>query len=135
LINTVRDTEFVMSDSIAYAIVFGPFALLAYAWWSLLIQPRNRRSPALTYVAFVLVSLNAAAAAGLFVISRIHPSTLPPWQDPINLRAGLLLLTVPTGMLVALFAAVYGGPRRLLAILELASLPLFLIGLGAAVSV
>jgi hypothetical protein len=59
------------------------------------------------------------------------PHFLPPWQDPEILQLGLLFLLAPIGMIVGLVALVRGAPKWLIGIVEIASLPLFVVGIMA----
>jgi len=75
-------------------------------------------------------------AAWVFVYYQLHPLPyLPPWKDPLTLDLGLLFLMAPVGMIIGLIALARGAPKWLTIVLEIISLPLFLTGLLAGVSV
>jgi len=84
-----------------------------------------------------MVSANAALAAGTFLYYQFRPSGswLPPWQDSQILTLGLLFLLVPIGMILGVIAGVRGAPKWLICIVEIASVPLLVLGLMAGAAV
>jgi len=83
-----------------------------------------------------IVTANALIAAGTFLRYEFKPYVfLPPWQDPEILTFGLLFLLAPIGMIVGGLAATRGTPKWLTCIVELASVPLLLIGFMATMQV
>ena len=103
------------------------------AAWTTLYRTRQRGWPRpVALIALSIVSANALLAAGLFLRYELKPSPeLPPWQDPEILTLALLFLLAPVGMIAGLIAAVNGAPKWLICILEIASLPLFVVGVLA----
>jgi hypothetical protein len=99
---------------------------------------RQRQWPgAVALVALGIVSANAAFAAGTFLYYQFSPppSWLPPWQDPQILTLAMLGLPAPIGMILGVLAGVRGAPKWLVCILEIASVPLLVIGLMASIAV
>ena len=94
---------------------------------------RQRQSPhPLALVALGIVSANGALAAGTFLYYELRPpSHLPPWQDTEILQLGLLFLLAPVGMILGVVAGIQGAPKWLICIVEIASVPLFVVGLMA----
>ena len=98
----------------------------------------NRQRPGIfPLIALSVVSLNAAFAAGSFLYYHFRPpsSSLPPWEDPQILTFSLFFFFAPIGMILGLIAAARGGPKWLTWLVEVASVPLFLIGLMAGAAV
>jgi hypothetical protein len=60
---------------------------------------------------------------------------LPPWQDPEILHFGLLFLLAPIGMILGIIAGIRGAPKWLTCIVEIASLPLLVVGFMASVAI
>ena len=58
-----------------------------------------------------------------------------PSQDPEILQLGLLFLLAPIGMILGLVAGVRGAPKWLIGIVEVASLPLLIVGTMAGSAV
>jgi hypothetical protein len=86
--------------------------------------------------ALVIVSANAALAAGTFLWFKLRPSPfLPPWKDPETLQLAMLFFLAPVGMIVGLVAAAYGTPKWLIIPLQIASLPFLVVGFLEGVSV
>jgi hypothetical protein len=116
----------------------GPFVLTLAAWMKLYLA-RQRQSPqplALALVALSIVSANGALAAGTFSYYQLKPpSQLPPWQDPEILQLGLLGLLAPVGMILGVVAGIHGAPKWLIWIVEIASVPLFVVGVMAGSAV
>ena len=116
----------------------GPFVLTLAAWMRLYVA-RKRESPhplALALVALGIVSANGALAAGTFLYYELRPpSHLPPWQDPEILHLGLLFLLAPVGMVLGVVAGIHGAPKWLICVVEIASVPLFVVGVMAGVAV
>jgi len=60
---------------------------------------------------------------------------LPPWLDPEILQFALLVLLAPIGMILGVVAGVRGAPKWLVGIVEIASLPLLVVGMMAGSAV
>jgi len=113
----------------------GPLALTLFGWTRLY---RTRTQPnTLALVALGIVTANAAFAAWTCLYYTLRPTPyLPPWKDPEILNFGLLFLFAPIGMILgAISAGRRNAPRWLIALMEIASLPLLLLGImgGCAV--
>jgi hypothetical protein len=76
-------------------------------------------------------------ACGTFLYYELRPLShfVPPWQDPEILQLGLLFLLAPIGMILGVVAGVRGAPKWLIGIVEVASLPLFIVGIMAGSAV
>jgi hypothetical protein len=121
---------------IACILTCGSLLLTLAAWLKLYWAPRHQRD-ALALSALAITSANAALACGTFLYYELRPPTrfLPPWQDPEILQLGLLFLLAPIGMILGVVAGVRGAPKWLIGVVEIASLPLFVVGLMAAITV
>jgi hypothetical protein len=121
---------------ILYILTCGPLLLTLAAWMRLYWAPRDERH-ALALLALGIASANAALASGTFLYYQLRPLShfLPPWQDPEILQLGLLSLLAPIGMILGVVAGVRGAPKWLIGIVELASLPLFVVGIMAGSAV
>jgi hypothetical protein len=117
---------------ILYILTCGPLLLSLAAWMRLYWAPRDQRH-ALALLALGIASANAALACGTFLYYQLRPLShfLPPWQDPEILQLGLLFLLAPIGMILGVVAGVRGAPKWLIGIVEVASLPLFIVGIMA----
>lgn len=124
------------SRIILYILTCGPLLLTLAAWMKLYWAPRHQRH-ALALLALGIVSANAALACGTFLYYELRPSSnfLPPWQDPEILHLGLLFLLAPIGMILGLVAGARGAPKWLIGIVEIASLPLDVVGIMAGSAV
>jgi hypothetical protein len=122
-----------MGRLIPYLLTCGPF-ILTLAAWIKTCRIRPLADP-LTWAALVIVTANAVLAAGTYVWYEFRPTHLPPWKDPAVLQLALLFFTVPIGMVVGLVAVVRGAPKWLIILLEIASLPLLVVGLLEGISV
>ncbi len=116
-----------------YLLTCGPFVLTLAAWIKM-TRVRPVPSP-LTWAALVIVSANAALGAGTYLWYGFRPTHLPPWKDPETLTLAILFFTAPIGMIVGLIAAARRAPPWLVILLEIASLPLLLVGFLEGVSV
>jgi len=121
---------------ILYILTCGPLLLTLAAWMRLYWAPRDQRH-ALALLALGIASANAALACGTFLYYELRPLShfLPPWQDPEILQLGLLFLLAPIGMILGVVAGVRSAPKWLIGIVELASLPLFVVGIMASSAV
>ena len=115
---------------ILYLLTCGPF-VLALAAWTKLYWARQWPRP-IALIALGIVSANAALATGAVLYYEFRPSPLPPWQNPQILTLGLLFLLAPIGMIAGFVAAVRGAPKWLICIVEIASMPLLVVGVMAS---
>jgi hypothetical protein len=76
-------------------------------------------------------------AAGTYAYYLLHPPSpsLPPWKDPQILNFGLLFLLAPIGMIVGGVAATRGTAKWLILVIEVASIPLLVLGFFASAAV
>jgi len=114
----------------------GPLMLML-GTWTRIFRTRKRGWPhRLALIALSVVTFNGLLAAGIFVYYEFKPAPqLPPWQSSDILDYALLFLLAPIGMVVGAVAAFKGAPIWLICIMEVASLPLFAIGLLACIAV
>jgi hypothetical protein len=121
---------------ILYILTCGPAVITLAAWMRLYWAPRNQRH-SLALLALGFASANAALACGTVLYYEFRPSShfLPPWQDREILNLGLLFLLAPIAMILGVVAGVRGAPKWLIGIVEIASLPLFVVGVMAGISV
>jgi hypothetical protein len=114
----------------------GPLALTIAAWVGLSWVRTHQRSR-LAIIALSIVTANAMFAAGTYAYYRMHPPSpsLPPWKDPQILNFGLLFLLAPIGMIVGGVAATRGTAKWLILVLEVASIPLLVLGFFASAAV
>jgi len=108
----------------------GPF-VLTLAAWTKLYRARQWPRP-IALIALGILSANAALAAGTYLYYGFKPSPLPPWQNPEILHLAMVFLLAPIGMIVGFVAAVRGAPKWLICIVEIASVPLLVIGVMAS---
>jgi hypothetical protein len=119
---------------VLYILTCGPFLLVVIAWTKLYWSRQQQRPAAPALLALSIVSANASLAASTFLYFqfRASPPWRPPWEDPQILTLGLLLLLAPVGMVVGAVAGARGGPKWLICIVEIASVPLLVVGLMAS---
>lgn len=122
---------------IGYLLTCGPIVLTVPAWVKLYWARMQQWPRALTIITLAVVTANAGLAAGtyLFFESRPPSGFLPPWRDPETLQLGMLFLFAPVGMILGAVAGARGAPKWLVWIVEIASLPLLVVGFFAAESV
>jgi hypothetical protein len=113
-----------------------PLVLIIIAWVRIYFVSNAQRLRPIPWIALAIATVNALFAAATYVYYRLHPLSgfVPPWQDPEIGNMGLLFLSAPTAMIVALVAAARGGARWVVAIVELASVPLVIIGFYAVMA-
>lgn len=123
--------------TILYLLICGPLVLMLAAWTKLYRARRQQWPDAFALLTLGIVSANSVFAAGTFLYYEFKAPAhfLPPWEDPATLQIGLLSLLAPVGMVLGAVAGVHGAPKWLVWVVEIASLPLFLVGFMAAVSV
>lgn len=121
---------------IGYLLTCGPLVLTLGGWIKLYFARHGQWPRRIALVALGIVTANAALAAGEFVYYELRPSRfVPPWEDPQILALGSLFLLAPIGMVVGFVAAGRGTPKWLIWIVEIASVPLFLVGVMAGMAV
>ena len=120
---------------IGYLLTCGPLVLMLAAW-AKLFWTRAPWPVPVALIALSIVSANAVIAAANFLYYSFKPPPpLPPWKDPETLNLGLLFLLAPIGAVMGFVAGARGAPKWLVGILEMASVPLILVGFLEAVSV
>jgi len=120
-----------------YMLTCGPLVLTVAAWVKVYWGRKRQPPHALALVALGMASANAVLAAATFLYYELRPPShfLPPWQDPEILQLGLLFLLAPIGMILGVVASVRGAPKWLIVVVEIASVPLLIVGLMAGVAV
>jgi hypothetical protein len=117
---------------ILYVLTCGPFALTLSGWIKLY---RTRQWPRpVALAALGTASATAAYAAGtcLYYTFRPPPASLPPWQDPQILNYALLFFLASIAIILGLISAgKRAAPGWLILVVELASVPLLLLGMMA----
>jgi hypothetical protein len=114
-----------------------PFLLMLAAWIRL-YRSREKQWPRQTALdALGIVTASAALAAGTFLYYSFRPSPgLLPWQDSLQTpQAPSLSILAFVGMIVGFIAAVRGAPGWLVWIVEVASIPLLIVGILASAPV
>lgn len=115
-----------------YLLTFGPLVLTIVAWVALLTKSRWRVASTDALLALCVVTISAVLSSCTVAYYAIRPLPfLPPWQDPEIMNLGLLFLFAPISMLLVFLALFRGAAKWLVAIVEIASFPLFVIGLIA----
>ena len=120
-----------------YILTCGPLALTFTAWAKLYCSRQRQWPDAFALLAFGIVSANTVLSAGTFLYYQFRPSStfLPPWEDPEILTLGLLVLLAPIGMILGAVASAHGAPKWLVCTMEIASVPLFVVGIMAGSAV
>jgi hypothetical protein len=115
----------------------GPLAITLYGWTRLRSAETRQAFGAISYWALGVSTFNSIFAAFTFIYYRLKPpaSPLPPWHDPLTLNLALLFLLAPVAIILGIVAAVKAQPGWLIYVVEIASVPLFWIGLLACSSV
>jgi hypothetical protein len=94
------------------------------------------RPIALIALAVTSVIAGYSAAVSIYYGLRPTPSSVPPWKDPFVLDMALLFLLAPiAGVLGLILAGKRAAPIWLIAVIEIASVPLFLLGIMACLDV
>jgi len=115
----------------------GPLVLTLAAWLRVYWTRRQERPHAFGLLALGVASSNAALAAGTFLYYQLRPPShfVPPWQDPEILQLAMLGLLAPIAMILGVVAVVVGAPKWLIGIVEIASVPLLVVGIMASSAV
>ena len=123
--------------AIAYLLTCGPIIVTVPAWVKLYRARLQQWPRALTLTTLGIVTANSGLAAGTYLYFESRPrfGFLPPWQDPEILQLGMLFLFAPVGMILGAVAGARGAPKWLVWIVEIASLPLLVVGFFAAAAV
>lgn len=125
-----------MNELIGYLLTCGPFVLI-FAAWVRVYRARQQAWPRpIALAALGITTANAALAAGEYLRLQFRTAVwLPTWKDPQILTLGMLFFLAPIGTIVGFLALARGAPKWLVCVVEIASLPLLVIGFFAAVSV
>jgi hypothetical protein len=118
-----------MTIQTLWLLTCSPLVVTLAAWAGVRWKWSLQRPAPVALGALGVATLNAAAAAGVAARYRFQPSLLPPWHDPQTLDLGLLLLPAGLAMIVGLVALGYKAPMWLVAVVELSSIPLLIVGL------
>jgi hypothetical protein len=97
------------------------------AWIVLCLRRQFKTLRPIGWVAFGLATANALV--GAFVVAY-GDLLLPSWRNPT-----ILFFLAPLAMLLGVVAAVDGAPKWLMALVELASVPILVLGLFAVAAV
>lgn len=134
--NIIVELENMSGRVTLYMLTCGPLVLTLIAWAKVYWKRQRQPLHALALVALGMASANATLAATTFLYYESRPpSQLPPWQDPEILQLGLLFLLAPIGMILGVVAGVCGAPKWLIVVVEIASVPLLVVGFMAGVTV
>lgn len=117
---------------ILWLLTCSPLALVLVAWLGVLWRWRLRHQAKLALIALGIATLNAVLAATTAIRYKFQPSPLPPWKDPQTLDLASLALLAFAAIIVGLIALVYKAPWWLVAVVELSSVPLLIVGVWAS---
>ena len=133
---TVAQNSVSGCQRVVILLISTPLAVMLAAWVIVYRRREIKSVRLLGLVALGLATANALFAAGTFLYYDLRPhGFLPPWEDPKILNLGLLFFLTPVAMVLGVVAAVRGTPKWLMGLVELASVPLLLVGFAAVVSV
>jgi hypothetical protein len=119
-----------------YSFTCGPALLMCIACAVTLVRIKRQSPTLLGAVALAVATGNAALAAGTVLYYEARPAPdLPPWKDPEILNLGLLFLSAPIAMALAVWAGLRGAPKWLAWTIGLGSVPLMVVGFFASVAV
>src|SRR5579864_3015471 len=122
--------------AILYILTCSPLVLIFAAWVKVFWAREWNWRNAFALIALSIVTANAIYGAGTFLYYESGPTShLPPWNDPEILDLGLLSLLAHVGMILGGVAAFMGAPKWLICIVEIASLPLLIVGIMAGSAV
>jgi hypothetical protein len=111
-----------------------PFLLTIYAWMRIC---KTRPLPgSIGLAALVIATVNTTIAVAAFLILKFESLPYPPpWKDTGTLTLALLILLAPIGMGFGLLAGVGGSPKWLVVTVEIAQVPLAIVGFFACLAV
>ena len=114
---------------ILYSFTCGPALLMFAAWFPILRQVKRQSPTLLGVIALAVATANAVLAACTVLYYEARPAPyLPPWKDPEIMDLGLLFLSAPIGIALAMGAGSRGAPKWLVWTVGLGSVPLMIIG-------
>lgn len=119
---------------IGYLLVCGPLAVTIVAWIKLYRARKQEWPRFITLFVLTVTTAISAFAAGMFVYCNLHPTNLPPWQDPRTILALLSVLS-PMGLIFVYAAEKRGAPRWLVLLLAIALATLFIDGILVSIAV
>jgi hypothetical protein len=108
-------------------VIYAPLAIMLLAWVVLCLRRQFKALQPVGLAALGLATANALFGAGIVAFDDL---LLPPWRDP-----KILFFAVPLAMLLGVVAALEGAPKWLMVLVELASLPLLVLGFYAVEAV
>ncbi len=114
----------------------GPLAITVAAWIRFLMSKRDKTVHSPGFISLMMVSANTTFAAYLAIRYTIYPvdSAAPPWENGEQMGFAGLFFLAPIGMIVTAIGGFRGVSKWLVLLLELASLLLVVIGLGAVIN-
>lgn len=113
----------------------GLLLLTLAVWMRLYWMPRQRHAFALLALGITTANASFASATSLYFGLRPSSHFLPPWQDLEILQLGMLCLLAPIGMILGIIAAFLSAPKWVIGVVEVASLPLLVVGIMAGMAV
>jgi hypothetical protein len=124
------------SRFIPWLLTCVPLVLAIAAWVELYRRRKKSTLSPVVFVALGLASANALLAASEFTYYEFRPAHfVAPWNDPQILALASLFLLAPAAMIAGAVAAARGAPKWLICIVEIASIPLLIIGFFASAAV
>lgn len=118
-----------------YVFSCGPLLLTIAAWLKICLARRNRWPSRIAITALTATSAVAiySATVSIYYALRPVPPSVPGWQDPFVLDMAMLFFLAPVvGILGVVVAGKRAASAWLIAVIEIASLPLFLLGIMAS---
>jgi hypothetical protein len=119
-----------------FLMTCAPFLVTVAAWVMLYRTQQLKSVRRVAFVALAIFTVNSLLAASTFLYYQFKPPSpsLPPWQDPEIGNYSALFFLAPLAMFVGLFAIGRGIPVWLICILEIASVPLLMVGYMAVLA-
>ena len=120
-----------------YLLTFGPLLIIVFGWFRVAVQREHGWPRASAFIALSVATANALISSGVVLYYAIHPVPphVPPWEDGQILYLSLQLLSAPVAMLIGLGALIRGAPKWLVVVVEIASIPMCVIGFLASCAV